>query len=76
MTGVYEGGLKIWECSIDLASFVASGIDVKSLNVLELGCGAGLPGIVAGQLGATRTDFQVKIFNENFFFLQIVTQQK
>jgi predicted nicotinamide N-methyase len=43
VTGVYEGGLKIWECSFDL----------------ELGCGAGLPAIVAGLLGAVQTDFQV-----------------
>ena len=63
VTGVYEGGLKIWECSIDLAAFVASGVDFQNLNVLELGCGAGLPAIVAGQLGATKTDFQVTVLS-------------
>jgi predicted nicotinamide N-methyase len=60
VTGVYEGGLKIWECSFDLASFVYSDIDVQNSKVLELGCGAGLPAIVAGLLGAVQTDFQVE----------------
>ena len=59
---MYEGGLKIWECSIDLASFVASDVNVKNCNVIELGCGAGLPGIVAALNGASRTDFQVIVF--------------
>lgn len=42
--GVYEGGLKVWECSIDLCRYLAEnniGIDG---HVLELGCGQGLPG--------------------------------
>ena len=76
LSGVYEGGLKVWECSLDLVRFLAShpsisgksrpAIHAKSLdgaalveahasaarliksptiNVLELGCGHGLPGI-------------------------------
>ena len=49
---VYEGGLKIWECSIDLVNylhklFLEKKIDFKDTKVLELGCGAGLPGIYA-----------------------------
>ena len=63
VTGVYEGGLKIWECSIDLATFLTSSIDFdvvgKKAKVLELGCGAGIPGIVAKHLGAEQVDFQV-----------------
>ncbi len=43
--GVYEGGLKVWECSIDLCRyFVRNNIFVKG-HILELGCGHGLPGI-------------------------------
>ena len=74
--GKYEGGLKVWECSIDLCNYLAEQIslfyaqqakdtqqksddmmdleyyenDVQSLlskgggNVIELGCGHGLPG--------------------------------
>ena len=43
--GVYEGGLKVWECSIDLCRyFVQNNIVIKG-HILELGCGHGLPGI-------------------------------
>ena len=44
---VYEGGLKIWECSIDLVQYLKNNqISLnKSLKVLELGCGAALPGL-------------------------------
>ena len=58
---MYEGGLKIWECSLDLATFVATNVNVEKCNVIELGCGAALPAIVAALRGAARTDFQVKI---------------
>ncbi|KAF7632415.1 hypothetical protein Mgra_00008195 [Meloidogyne graminicola] len=56
-TGVYEGGLKIWECSIDLCNFIDS-ISFEGFNVLELGCGAGLPSIVAALNGATSLTLQ------------------
>ena len=62
VAGVYEGGLKIWECSLDLATFVATNVNVEKCNVIELGCGAALPAIVAALRGAARTDFQVNIF--------------
>lgn len=44
VSGKYEGGLKLWECSIDLLKYLKS---LPSLpgKVLELGCGHGLPGI-------------------------------
>jgi len=43
-TRVYEGGLKSWECSIDLAEFVSStGGDPE--RSLELGCGTALPSL-------------------------------
>lgn len=58
--GVYEGGLKIWECTNDLVDYMAInstlGIGPSTL-VLELGCGHGLPGIQALRLGA-RVHFQ------------------
>lgn len=52
----YEG-LKIWECSTDLVSYLNNlylekKIDFLGKNVLELGCGAGLPGIYAWTKGA------------------------
>jgi len=46
--GQYEGGIKIWECSLDLCRFLPEYIgwfDMNNLRVLELGCGHGLPGI-------------------------------
>ncbi|KAJ1899418.1 hypothetical protein LPJ66_002122 [Kickxella alabastrina] len=48
--GVYEGGLKTWECSIDLLSFLVEHQDephmaLNGARVLELGCGTGLPSL-------------------------------
>ena len=39
---VYEGGMKIWECSIDLVKYLSGTVvDLHGKKVLELGCGAG-----------------------------------
>ncbi|KAG0177797.1 hypothetical protein DFQ29_004329 [Apophysomyces sp. BC1021] len=45
--GVYEGGFKTWECSIDLVEYLASLPDEQVCNkkVLELGCGSSLPSL-------------------------------
>lgn len=47
--GFYEGGLKTWECSVDLCNYLLNHVtegDIKSsTRILELGCGSGLPGI-------------------------------
>jgi Lysine methyltransferase len=47
-------GMKVWECSFDLCILLdrACLTDV-SLNVLELGCGHGLPGLVCLSKGYT-----------------------
>ena len=61
--GVYEGGFKCWECSLDLFSYLLSqyggtgvGAGVTGLShmngVLELGCGHAFPALAALQLGA------------------------
>ncbi|RDD38586.1 Histidine protein methyltransferase 1-like protein [Trichoplax sp. H2] len=56
---VYEGGLKVWECSFDLVEyFQEQSIQFRGKNVIELGCGAGLPGIYALNKAAKRVDFQ------------------
>ncbi|XP_070577866.1 histidine protein methyltransferase 1 homolog [Ptychodera flava] len=53
LPNVYEGGLKVWECCLDLVEFLAdAGVSFKDSRVLELGCGAALPGIFALQHGA------------------------
>ena len=53
--GLYEGGYKVWECSIDLVEYITTNIEIKKMlsdeasapiDVLELGCGNGFPGII------------------------------
>ena len=42
----YEGGLKTWECSIDLLRLLNEEKQAEvRVRVLEIGCGSGLPGI-------------------------------
>ncbi|KAF5348731.1 hypothetical protein D9758_006815 [Tetrapyrgos nigripes] len=46
--GVYEGGLKTWECSLDLAEYLDGlkqkhGFSVLGKRVLEIGCGTAVP---------------------------------
>ncbi|KAJ2734979.1 hypothetical protein IW152_001961 [Coemansia sp. BCRC 34962] len=48
--GVYEGGLKTWECSMDLLSYLVEHDDelrmsLSGARVLEIGCGTGLPSL-------------------------------
>ncbi|XP_073493137.1 histidine protein methyltransferase 1 homolog [Phyllobates terribilis] len=46
ISGVYEGGMKIWECTFDLIRyFEDEDINFEGKSVLDLGCGAGLLGI-------------------------------
>ncbi|NXB98592.1 MET18 methyltransferase, partial [Orthonyx spaldingii] len=57
--GVYEGGLKIWECTFDLMDYFSEAeIEFTNKTVLDLGCGAGLLGIVALRGKAERVHFQ------------------
>ncbi|WOL02981.1 hypothetical protein Cni_G11701 [Canna indica] len=61
--GKYEGGLKLWEGSIDLVKRLQSEVQegqllLRGKRVLELGCGHGLPGIFAGLVGAGAIHFQ------------------
>lgn len=58
---VYEGGFKIWECTQDLADLLTSiiyGSEFKSKTVCDLGCSAGVLGIIALIGGAKKVDFQ------------------
>lgn len=55
LSGVYEGGLKIWECTQDLADFLTATDekdhsllnDFAGKQVLDLGCGVGVLGVLA-----------------------------
>mmetsp|Transcript_40277 Transcript_40277/g.77010 ORF Transcript_40277/g.77010 Transcript_40277/m.77010 type:complete len:300 (-) Transcript_40277:373-1272(-) len=73
--GVYEGGLKLWECAVDLprhvytssASSTPALPALKGARVLELGCGHGLPGIYTLLQGAAEVvlqDFNVQVLHE------------
>jgi predicted RNA methylase len=56
---VLAGGLKIWECTRDLADFlIRERINLKGKQVLDLGCGTGLLGVLAMLLGAQSVHFQ------------------
>lgn len=56
--GVYEGGLKIWECTLDLINYLNKYDIIKEdMKILDIGCGAGLAGIFAYLKGA-KVDFQ------------------
>lgn len=57
--GVYEGGLKIWECAFDLLTyFTKAKVQFAGQKVLDLGCGSGLLGITAYKGGAREVHFQ------------------
>ncbi|XP_069718810.1 histidine protein methyltransferase 1 homolog [Phaenicophaeus curvirostris] len=57
--GFYEGGLKIWECTYDLIDYFSEAeIQFTNKTVLDLGCGAGLLGIVALRGDAEQVHFQ------------------
>ncbi|GJQ14782.1 hypothetical protein GpartN1_g6573.t1 [Galdieria partita] len=66
ISGVYEGGFKLWEGAIDLVEFLDSNGLLGFEQGLELGCGHGLPGIYALQEGV-QMDFQD-------FNLPVITQ--
>lgn len=64
--GIYEGGAKIWECTQDLGDYLTALDDTGRAiidefidkSVLDLGCGAGLLGILALQHGSATVHFQ------------------
>lgn len=59
ISGVYEGGLRVWECTYDLLDLIEKrGETFGGKAVLDLGCGAGLLGILALKRGAKQVHFQ------------------
>ena len=56
---VYEGGLVAWEGAFDLVSYLSeSQFDFTGMDVLELGCGSGLPAIYTLMKGARAVSLQ------------------
>lgn len=44
-SGIYEGGFKTWECSLDLASLVTSLDFSQNWHIIELGAGSAVPSL-------------------------------
>uniref|UniRef100_A0A0N5AGY0 protein-histidine N-methyltransferase n=1 Tax=Syphacia muris TaxID=451379 RepID=A0A0N5AGY0_9BILA len=83
--GVYEGGLKVWEGASDLCNFIDTYSDeavCAGKSVLEVGCGAALPTILALQKGAKNAvvqDFNksvIECFTKDNFGLNNVPMNK
>ena len=59
--GVYEGGYKVWECSVDLTAMLLQKActlpELSTCRAIELGCGHGFPGVAALKLGCPRVVF-------------------
>lgn len=52
VAGEYEGGYKVWECSVDLSRYIAQHRSrMSNKRIIELGCGQGLAGITAMMCG-------------------------
>lgn len=61
LTGVYEGGFKVWECTLDLIQYMRAAqnsLHITGRSVLEAGCGLGLPSVCALQQGASSVFLQ------------------
>ncbi|KAH7034887.1 uncharacterized protein B0I36DRAFT_346761 [Microdochium trichocladiopsis] len=83
-TGVYEGGFKSWESSVDLVktlatskSFVAT--TEHRARIIELGCGTALPSLALFQwacslrTGDENSEFSIYLADYNPSVLQLVT---
>lgn len=62
---LFVGGAKVWECTETVGEYLTTSDGSKCLiddfrdsTVLDLGCGAGILGILAVQNGATCVHFQ------------------
>ena len=57
--GVYEGGYKLWECTLDLLKYMSDNeLNLTGKTVMDMGCGHGLLGIAAMKSGADCCYFQ------------------
>ncbi|KAH6895115.1 hypothetical protein B0T10DRAFT_207450 [Thelonectria olida] len=81
-TGVYEGGFKSWESSVDLVKVLADKKSIETLTqtpmrVVELGCGTALPSVAlfqwATSLPSERRHLSLVLADYNPTVLQLVT---
>jgi predicted nicotinamide N-methyase len=76
ITGVYEGGFKLWECSIDLVQYlIDENVPLDGKSVLEVGCGHGLPGIFCSLVGKDTTVHYQGIIPFTILIRQIITKK-
>ncbi|KAF5729668.1 protein N-lysine methyltransferase METTL21A-like [Tripterygium wilfordii] len=54
LTGCTLTGSWLWNSAFVLSEWMATQLDFKYKSVIELGAGAGLPGLIAARLGASR----------------------
>lgn len=73
--GEYEGGLKIWECSLDLCRYLLQHLNsMRPKFVAELGCGHGLPGCLLLQNALRyKTNARILFADFNDFVIKDVT---
>ncbi|KAI0409427.1 hypothetical protein F4802DRAFT_604176 [Xylaria palmicola] len=79
-TGVYEGGFKSWESSVDLVKVLASSHPFtpgakKVSEIIELGCGTGLPSLALFQwaMSSKASSISFVLADYNPTVLQLVT---
>ncbi|RPD55528.1 hypothetical protein L226DRAFT_537017 [Lentinus tigrinus ALCF2SS1-7] len=83
--GVYEGGLKTWECSLDIVDCLDSiygaeiGSKIRGKRVIELGCGTAIPSmyllhsVFAADPAQSARDVVVHLQDYNGLVLRLVT---
>ncbi|KDQ63440.1 hypothetical protein JAAARDRAFT_169261 [Jaapia argillacea MUCL 33604] len=76
--GVYEGGLKTWECSLDIVDYLHStSLEFRGKRILEVGCGTAIPSLyILTQLFSSppsekATEIHLQDYNESV--LELVT---
>jgi protein-histidine N-methyltransferase len=74
---VYEGGLKSWECSHDLVTYLSQDLEsneYRPYRVLELGCGTALPSLLLfRQMLAGGKAGELMLADYNYDVLRLVT---
>ncbi|KAF8903025.1 hypothetical protein CPB85DRAFT_1377111 [Mucidula mucida] len=77
--GVYEGGLKTWECSLDLVDYLAGNMDCHPAGkrILEIGCGTAVPSLYlirtlfSGPRATNPTEIHLQDYNASV--LELIT---